>query len=99
MAATKAPPLTVLENFHKVSEAAIRLGLRKKDEPGKKGEKWLRDGVNLHGFPHHRLAGQLMFSDSDLAEIAARNANAGTARGRRKVVRRRPANRTSPAAA
>jgi hypothetical protein len=85
----------VLEHFHTVSEAAIRLGLRKKGDPGKKGEKWLRDGANRPEdgskgprFPHHRLAGQLLFSDSDLAEIAELNRNAPQGRTRHPRGRR-----------
>jgi hypothetical protein len=87
----------VLENFHTVPEAAIRLGLRKKEDPSKKGEKWLRDGANRpeNGskgprFPHRRMAGQLLFSDSDLATIGelSRNAPQGRALYTR---RRRPA--------
>jgi hypothetical protein len=67
----KTPTTTVLEHFYTVSEAAIRLGLREPHEDNKRGEKWLRDGVNLKAFPHHRMARLLMFSDTDLAEIAA----------------------------
>ena len=84
MPATKAPPARtqktpaepVLENFYDVSQAAIRLGLRKKDEPGKRGEKWLRDGYNRpedgskgRKFPGRYMGGQLMFSESELAAI------------------------------
>lgn len=106
MPATKAPPLMVLENFHSVSEAAIRLGLRKPDEmdkhgkPSKKGEKWLRDGANRpkdgsegEPFPHTRLAGQLMFSDSHLARIAQINENKPETRGRRRLAPRRSPSR------
>lgn len=94
MAANKTPPKSkpALENYYSVSEAAIRLGLRPANEDSKRGEKWLRDGVNLKGWPCHRMAGQLMFSDSDLAEIAEMHRNAGTARGRRPV---RPRKSTS----
>ncbi|MFE2497164.1 hypothetical protein [Streptomyces scopuliridis] len=86
--AAPTKPKPVLETFYSVSEAAIRLGLRTKEDPSKKGEKWLRDGVNLHGFPKHRMAGQLLFSDSDLAEIAERHrsrvhGNSGVRRKRR----------------
>lgn len=97
--AAPTKPKPVLEHFYSVSEAAIRLNLRKKDEvdengkESKKGEKWLRDGVNLRGFPHHRLAGQLKFSDSDLAEIAQLHSNrvhgnSGTRRKRRPAARK-----------
>ncbi|MGW8953040.1 hypothetical protein [Streptomyces sp. NPDC055709] len=78
------PPTPVLENFYSVAQAALRLGLREPDDPSKKGEKWLRDGVNLRGFPCHRMAGQLLFSDSDLAEIAAECRNASQRRGRQR---------------
>lgn len=89
-APTKPKPMQVLETFYDVSEAAIRLKLRKPEDQSKKGEKWLRDGVNLHNFPHHRMAGQLLFSDSNLAAIAELHrgrvhGNSGT---RRKRTRR-----------
>ncbi|WP_330173062.1 hypothetical protein OG875_05285 [Streptomyces sp. NBC_01498] len=92
-APTKPKPKPVLENFYSVSEAAIRLGLRDKDDASKKGEKWLRDGVNRHGFPKHRMAGQLKFSDSDLAEIAKRHSDqphyrTGTRRRSRPAARK-----------
>ncbi|WP_406336579.1 hypothetical protein OG814_33140 [Streptomyces zaomyceticus] len=82
--ATKTRPTAtpVLETFHTVSEAAVRLNLRKPEDTSKKGEKWLRDGVNRPEdgtkgtpFPCHRLAGQLLFSDSDLAAIADMHRN------------------------
>ncbi|MEU0991637.1 hypothetical protein [Streptomyces sp. NPDC005953] len=82
--ATQPRPRPVLETYHNVSEAAVRLNLRKPEDTSKKGEKWLRDGVNKSGFPHTRLAGQLMFSDSHLATIAEMHQNAPQARGRHK---------------
>ncbi|MFI8294481.1 hypothetical protein ACIGCZ_00890 [Streptomyces nigra] len=94
MPATKAPPAKtrtaepVLENFYTVSEAAIRLRLREPGEPGKKGEKFLRDGVNQQGWPCHRMAGQLLFSDSDLAVIAEKNRNRVDGRSRPRRTRR-----------
>ena len=90
MAALKAPPSKpVLENYYNVSQAAVRLGLRDKDDPSKKGEKWLRDGVNRKPedgtpFPCTRMAGQLMFSDSDLFWIAENGRNARSKRTGRK---------------
>lgn len=33
------------------------------------GERWLRDGVNHRGFPHHRLGKFLKFSLQDCREI------------------------------
>jgi hypothetical protein len=91
---TKTKPAPVLENFYSVSQAAIRLGLRDEGDPSKKGEKWLRDGVNLLDWPCHRLAGQLKFSDSDLAVIAEKHRNAthhrSTPRRTRKRVAARP---------
>ena len=96
--ATKTRPTTpVLETFHTVSEAAVRLNLRKPEDTSKKGEKWLRDGVNRpedgskgEPFPCHRLAGQLLFSDSDLAYIAGmhRNQRDGRSRPRKRRVYR-----------
>lgn len=35
------------------------------------GERWLRDGANHHGFPHHRLGKSLQFSAQDRAAIRA----------------------------
>ncbi|MFG3510196.1 hypothetical protein ACGF5F_32390 [Streptomyces sp. NPDC047821] len=77
MAPAKAPTnKPVLENFYSVKQAAIRLDLQDPDDPeDNRGEKWLRDGVNKLGWPCHRLAGQLKFSDSDLAQIAEINRN------------------------
>ena len=33
------------------------------------GERWLRDGANHHGFPHHRFGKSMQFSAQDRAEI------------------------------
>ena len=93
MTPRKAPPAAPkLENFYTVSEAAIRLGLRDKDDPSKKGEKWLRDGVNKEDWPCHRMAKQLLFSDSDLADIASRHRN--KTHGHTQTRRRRTTRRT-----
>ena len=78
MAAAKSPPTSakpVLEHFYNVKQATVRLGLATDKEEDKRGQKWLRDGVNLKGWPARRMAGQLMFSDSDLAWIADRCTN------------------------
>ncbi|HZF92019.1 hypothetical protein [Streptomyces sp.] len=102
MAATTAPPARtpkkpepVLENFYNLKQATVRLGLATEDPEDKRGQDWLRRGVNRKPkdgprFPCHRMAGQLMFSDTDLAEIAAlmRNKVDGRSKPRR---RRRPA--------
>lgn len=86
MAAPKgAPTKPVLENYYNVRQATVRLALADPDdENDKSGQKWLRDGVNqdLDPFPHTRMAGQLMFSDSHLAEIAKRHENKAETRGR-----------------
>ncbi|MGW2920318.1 hypothetical protein ACWDBF_21005 [Streptomyces angustmyceticus] len=37
------------------------------------GERWLRDGANHSGFPHHRLGKFLKFSLQDCREIQAMN--------------------------
>lgn len=103
MAATKAPALKIVENTYTVSEAAVKLQLREEDEvdkhgkPSKKGEKWLRDGVNLQGWPCHRMAGVLKFTESDLAEIQELNRNKPETRGRRRstAARKRPSTRTA----
>jgi hypothetical protein len=84
MPATKATPArtpktpaepAVLENFWTVAEAAVRLKFRDEDDPTTKGEKVLRDGVNLHDWPCHRMGNRLIFSDSDLIAIAALHSN------------------------
>lgn len=97
MTPRKAPlTLPPLENFYTVSEAAIRLGLRKEEDPRRKGEKWLRDGFNRPAdgskgpkFPGRYMAGLLMFSESELALIAELARNATQVRTRRPR-RRRP---------
>lgn len=71
----KPPAEPVLENFYTVAEAAVRLKLRDQDDPTTTGERWLRDGVNKEGWPCHRMAKQLLFSDSNLAYIAALHRN------------------------
>lgn len=98
MAAQKPTP-RALEGFHNVKKATELLGLSAPNDPDdKRGQKWLRDGVNLHGWPCHRMAGQLMFSDSDLAEIADMHANATTRRGRtRRATRKKAAPARKPA--
>lgn len=105
-----APTKPVLDDFYTVEKAAARLGLCDPDDPeDKRGQSWLRTGVNdkTNPFPCHRLSGQLMFSDSDLAEIAERHRNKPEARGRhtRRNTRQAavatatvPAQRSNPAA-
>ncbi|WP_424863073.1 helix-turn-helix domain-containing protein [Streptomyces sp. MMS24-I29] len=51
----------VVEDFTTVAETARRLGI---------GARRLRDGVNHHGFPAHRMGRRLRFSPQDRAEIA-----------------------------
>ena len=83
MAPQKTPP-SVLEGYHNVKRATEKLGLSDPTDPDDKtGQRWLRDGVNLKGWPHHRMGGQLVFSDSDLVEIARLNRNPATRPGRR----------------
>lgn len=105
MPVTKAPPAKttepVLENFYNLKQATVRLGLATEDPEDKRGQDWLRRGVNRKPeqgpkFPCHRMANQLMFSDSDLAEIAElmRNKVDGRSRPRRP---RRHAPRRIPA--
>ncbi|MEU3287828.1 hypothetical protein [Streptomyces longwoodensis] len=67
-----------------MAEAAVRLRLRDEDDPTTKGEKTLRDGVNLHGWPCHRMGNRLLFSDSDLIEIAELHRNRRDARAGRR---------------
>ncbi|MFZ3494581.1 hypothetical protein ACODT5_15380 [Streptomyces sp. 5.8] len=50
-----------VEDFTDVNETALRLGI---------GVRRLRDGVNHHGYPHHRMGRKLRFSPQDRAEIA-----------------------------
>jgi len=56
-----APTTPVVEDFTNVDETARRLGI---------GPRRLRDGVNHHGFPAHRMGRRLMFSPEDRAQIA-----------------------------
>jgi hypothetical protein len=105
MAATKAPPAPtqktpaeaepVLEHFYTVAQAAVRLNLRDKDDPTTTGEKFLRDGVNKEGWPCHRMARQLLFSDSDLAAIAELNRNKKDARSGPRPSTGRPRRRAA----
>lgn len=112
MPATKATPTRprntpaepVLENFWTVAEAAVRLRFRDADDPTTKGEKVLRDGVNLHGWPCHRMGNRLIFSDSDLIAIAELHRNRKDKRtGRRSTTSgyrpRRRKTAAAPAAA
>jgi hypothetical protein len=85
------PP--TLETFYNVKQATVRLGLATEDPDDESGQRWLRDGVNRQPadgprFPCHRLGRKLMFSESDLAEIAAMHADVPTRAGRSR--RRRP---------
>lgn len=60
------------------------------------GERWLRDGVNHGGFPHHRLGRFLKFSLQDCREIRemhhkqARPSELAKARRNRKAATRKP---------
>ena len=103
MSTRKASPTkTVLEGFYTVKQAAKRLiplDLDNPDSDDEAGERWLRDGVNHKGWPHHRFGRRLMFSDTDLAEIAALNRNAPTQGARRRTRKRattRPAEARIP---
>lgn len=87
MPTRKAPPTkpTQLEHFYTVKQAAKRLMPTDPRDPNpdnESGERWLRDGVNHKGWPHHRFGRRLMFSESDLIEIAALNRNTPTRAGR-----------------
>jgi hypothetical protein len=96
MSPRKPTPTKQLEGFHNVKQATVKLGLATEDEKDTRGQRWLRDGCNRKPedgkgkpFPHSRLNGQLVFSDSDLAEIYAMHRSAPTRRGRPR--RTRPA--------
>ncbi|MFF0777033.1 hypothetical protein [Streptomyces sp. NPDC003720] len=104
MPTRKVPPTKQplkLEGFHTVGEAAVRMNFKTQaehDAGSTKGERWLRDGCNRpedgsegQPFPHHRMNGCLMFSDTDLAEIAAMHRNARTQGARRRMRRLQPA--------
>jgi hypothetical protein len=102
---TSADHQPILENFYNLREAAVRLGLAKKDDPEDlTGQNWLRRGVNRPEdgskgpqFPSIYMAGQLMFSDSHLAAIVQIAATEPRARPARRTPARRP--RKAPAAA
>ncbi|MCM8548959.1 hypothetical protein [Streptomyces sp. STCH 565 A] len=93
--ARKRPADPVLEHFYNLKQATVRLGLATEKEDDRRGQDWLRRGVNRKPqdgpkFPCHRMAGQLMFSDSDLATIAEFAANKVDGRSRPRR-RRKPA--------
>ncbi|QCX81153.1 hypothetical protein C9F11_37850 [Streptomyces sp. YIM 121038] len=101
MPTRSGPSAPQLESFYNLGLAAVLLGLKTKDEHengSKKGERWLRDGVNRledgsegRPFPHHRMNGCLMFSESNLAEIAEMHLNAPTQGPRRRTRRKKTA--------
>lgn len=64
MRTTPSPPDPTAEHddYMNVKDAAKDLDC---------GERWLRDGANHHGFPHHRLGKSLQFSRQDRAQIRA----------------------------
>lgn len=95
---TRIPPtasVTKLETFYTVKQAARKLIPVDTDEPNDEsseaGERWLRDGVNHKDWPHHRFGKRLMFSESDLAQIAALNRSTSTRAARPRRASRRPA--------
>ncbi|WP_438489495.1 hypothetical protein [Streptomyces sp. S186] len=59
------------------------------------GERWLRDGANHSGFPHHRLGKFLKFSLQDCREIRAMNREKAKPSELAKVRRRKAATRKS----
>lgn len=86
MSTRKPTPTKQLEGFYNVKQAAEKLGLNDPTDPDdESGIRWLRDGVNHKGFPHHRMSGRLVFSDSDLADIAAMHRNASARVGTERV--------------
>jgi len=89
MSTRKPTPTKQLEGFYDVKAATVKLGIATEDPEDESGQRWLRDGVNHKGFPHHRMSGRLVFSDADLAAIAAMHRNAPARRGRPR--RTRPA--------
>jgi hypothetical protein len=59
------------------------------------GERWLRDGANHSGFPHHRFGRFLKFSLQDCREIREMNRETARPSELAKARRRRPP-RASP---
>ncbi|MEU1087697.1 hypothetical protein ABZ401_12855 [Streptomyces sp. NPDC005892] len=95
--AAPTKPKPVLEHYYNLKQACDRLGLSDPENPDdKRGQKWMRVGVNTLNFPCHRMAGQLKFSDSDLAEIAELHRNR---RHGNSVTRKRRMTRKAPLAA
>lgn len=92
--AAPTKPTPVLEPHYNVKQACERLGLSDPNDPDdKRGQKWLRDGVNqeIDPFPCSRMARQLLFTEADLVEIARRHrnrvhGNSGPRRRKRKAV-------------
>jgi hypothetical protein len=86
-----------LGTFYNVKQATVKLGLATENPDDKRGQRWLRDGVNRehNPFPCHRLGGQLMFSESDLAEIAEMNRQVSTRISRTRKPRKKAAPKTA----
>lgn len=62
---TSSPPTTdEHDDFLKLEDAAKDIGC---------GVRWLRDGVNHHGFPYDRYGKALWFSRQQRAQIRAMN--------------------------
>lgn len=93
--AAPTKPKPVLEKHYNLKAATEHLGLSDPEDPNDMGgQKWLRDGVNQaeNPFPHSRLAGRLVFTESHLIEISMRHENRVHGNtGKRK--KRRPARR------
>ena len=86
MSATKAPPTVEHDEFMTPAEAANDL---------KCSERWLRDGANHPGFPHHRLGKSLQFSRQDRAEIRAMNRQPARFRSKPRKTSRPPTSRAA----
>lgn len=85
MTATKVTPTTEQpehDDFMTPEDAARDLGC---------SPRWLRDGANHHGFPHHRLGKFLQFSAQDRAEIRAMHRQPARFRSKPRKPTRRPA--------
>ncbi|WP_236241119.1 hypothetical protein [Streptomyces sp. CC228A] len=94
--AKPSPSEPILERYYNVKQATVRLGLATEAEDDTRGQKWLRDGFNRpHDgskgtpFPGQYMAQQLMFSESDLAAIAAIARDETSIRSRRRMSTRR----------
>ncbi|UNZ20571.1 hypothetical protein [Streptomyces sp. 891-h] len=103
MSPRSTPTPRGLETYYTVKQATVRLGIATEDESDWSGQKWLRDGANRPAdgskgepFPCTRMAGKLMFSESQLAQIAEMHVNAPERRGRVRKARKPAVKKPTP---